>query len=282
MAELRVVPSQSGSNEHLNPKFFLRASPSSYILQLLATYLRTTFKSTVSINTSTFTMPPPKKSAADKRRERFNEKQASLPESQRLANRTDLELESTKALAFSTKYHHRASKIWFQEFIREHKPDFYDPHYFEITGPLVYGPATFKAYCVYLAQSRTGKINGKLAIQTILSILGKLWTQIQRSRRCQFPAYEKDDVKDFIRNDLKSQEGLTSAMLTKPIAFTNDTSHVFSVLYSPDYLATFSEMRIVFNITLYINLMIDAANRGGDMLHNPGMLEKYFLSYTLF
>jgi hypothetical protein len=27
-------------------------------------------------------------------------------------------------------------------------------------------------------------------------------------------------------------------------------------------------MRIVFNITLFINLMVDAANRGGDMLDN--------------
>jgi hypothetical protein len=73
-----------------------------------------------------------------------------------------------------------------------------------------------------------------------------------------------------VRHDLKDQEGLTTAMLVKPLATAESTRYIFSVLYSPSYLVTFLEMRIVFNITLFINLMVDVANRGGDMLDNPG------------
>jgi hypothetical protein len=111
-------------------------------------------------------------------------------------------------------------------------------------------------------------------------MLGILWVQIERNRRSPFLKADKEDIRNFVRTDLKEQEGLTNAMLMKPLAMTEDTSYIFKLLYSTAYLATFLEMRIVFNITLFINLMVDAANRGGDMLDNPGefrpVFEKYF------
>lgn len=141
----------------------------------------------------------------------------------------------------------------------------------------MYRPETFKAYTVYLSQTRSGRINDKISVNTILSMISILSTQIQKKRRCVLLQADKDDVKNFITNALKNQEGLTTAMLVKPVAFAEDTSYLFSVLYSVAYLATFSEMRIVLNISLYINLMIDAAGRGGDMLFSPGEWQQYLL-----
>lgn len=152
--------------------------------------------------------------------------------------------------------------------MKDNLPDQYNEKYFETRGPAIYPPSVFKSYAVYLAQSRPGRINTKIAVTSIISILSQLFTQIERQRRCQLLKVDKDDVQTFVRYDLKDQEGLTTAMLAKPLATAEDTSYIFSVLYSPSYLVTFLEMRIVFNITLFINLMVDAANRGGDMLDN--------------
>jgi hypothetical protein len=146
----------------------------------------------------------------------------------------------------------------------------YDEKYFTTRGPVIYTPAIFKSYAVYLAQSRDGRINNKISVSSIVHTIGGLFTQIQKQRRCAIPKLDKDDVINFMRTDLKNQEGLTTAMLVKPVATAEDTRYIFSVLYSPSYLVTFPDMRIVFNITLFINLMVDAANRGGDMLDNPG------------
>jgi len=213
------------------------------------------------------------KSAADLRKERlerFTKAQAALPEAQRLENRTDLALPSVRAYAYSTNYQHEAACRWFQEFMEACQPELYDQKYFETQGEVMYRPETFKAYTVYLSQTRSGRINDKPSVNTILSMISILFTQIQKKRRCVLLPADKDDVKNFIRNALKNQEGLTTAMLVKPVAFAEDTSYLFSVLYSTAYLATFSEMRIVLNLSLYINLMIDAAGRGGDMLFSPG------------
>jgi hypothetical protein len=70
-------------------------------------------------------------------------------------------------------------------------------------------------------------------------------------------------------------------MLVKPVALADDTSYILSVLCSTSYLATFTNMRVALNMMLYINLMIDAARRGGDMLLSPGehQHEKYFSSW---
>jgi hypothetical protein len=185
-----------------------------------------------------------------------------------LENRTDLEAVSVQEYAHYTKYKHASARAWFQEFMKDNLPDQYNEKYFETRGPAIYPPSVFKSYAVYLAQSRPGRINTKIAVTSIISILSQLFTQIERQRRCQLLKVDKDDVQTFVRYDLKDQEGLTTAMLAKPLATAEDTSYIFSVLYSPSYLVTFLEMRIVFNITLFINLMVDAANRGGDMLDN--------------
>jgi hypothetical protein len=72
------------------------------------------------------------------------------------------------------------------------------------------------------------------------------------------------------KNNRKHQEGLAPLMLGKPVALAEFTSFLLSILYLIPYLTTFENMRIVFNITLSINLMIDAAGRGEEMPFNRG------------
>jgi len=226
--------------------------------------------------------PPPKKkmpsSAAQKRAQRearFAAKQASLPQIERLENRADLEERSQKTYAFSTAYQHRLSKAWFLEFVQLTSPNDFDPNYFEKEGPLP-TPGLIKRYAVYLSQSRVGRINDKISAPSILHMIKQLLTQFERHRRRDFVKADRTDIYNYIRHDLVKQEGLTTLMKPKPICLSEDTTYIMSVLYSPAYLATFSHMRNVLNITLYINLMIDSAGRGGDILHTRGMVFFFF------
>jgi hypothetical protein len=120
--------------------------------------------------------------------------------------------------------------------MKDYIPEQYNEKYFETRGPAIYPPSVFKSYAVYLAQSRPGRINTKIAVTSITSMLGELFTQIERQRHCQILKVDKDDVKTFVCHDLKDQEGLTTAMLAKPLATAEDTRYIFSVLYSPSYL----------------------------------------------
>jgi hypothetical protein len=165
--------------------------------------------------------------------------------------------------------------------MQKNMPHLYDEDYFQTRGSVMCPSSVFKSYAVYIAQSRPGHISGKIAISSLIGMLEGLWRQIERHRRCQLIRADKGDVRNFVRTGLKEQEGLATAMHVKPLAMAEDTSYVFSVLYSAAYLPTFCDIRIVFNITLFIKLMVDAANRGGDMLDNPGKshlvcFEKYF------
>jgi hypothetical protein len=226
-------------------------------------------------------MPKSEEAMRKLRSERFARAQAALPEAQRLNNRTDLALRSEKAFAFGTRYRYGAACKWFQQFMEDCHPELYDPKYFETEGGPIYTTETFKAYAVYLSQTKGGRINDKPKVNTIIATLRTLFLLIERRRYCSIPKVHKEDVENFVTDALKDQEGLTTASLAKPLALVEDTSHILSVLYSPAYLATFADMRIVFNMTLFINLMIDAAGRGGDMLFNRGEQQhgKYFSSW---
>lgn len=210
------------------------------------------------------------KSQADERRERFVAHQASLPKDQRLDIRQDLNQVSSNPLAKWTLRQYRYRREAFLEFLEVCRLEEYDPKFYEKDGHPQYGPEVFKAFAVYLSQSIKGRINGKISILTLTAVLNTTWSLIEKERRCQFLSTDKDNVRNFIRTDLALQEDLSTEMLAKPTAFAADTSHVFSILYNPQFLVTLCDMRRAFNITLFINLMIDAANRGGDMVFRNG------------
>jgi hypothetical protein len=155
----------------------------------------------------------------------------------------------------------------FLEFLQTCKPDLYDPTYFDQQGPLLYGPEVFKALAVFLAQSRTGRIISKIKVRSLMDFMGSLFGTIRRKRKCAIEQHLRDNIMNFINGELKDQEGLTTAMHVKALAMPDDTSTVFANLYAPAYLATFMSMRDVLNLTLYINLMIDTASRGSDLLY---------------
>jgi hypothetical protein len=213
---------------------------------------------------------------AEKRKNLFQANQEKLSEAERLDQRNDLVNFSERQLAISTTNRYRWTRQWFQEFLQICEPQHYDPKYFDTPGDVKYGSETFKAFAVYISQSRQGRISDKPCIRTILGMLDDTWRVIVLDRRSQFPNIEKENVRNFVKTDLKNQEGLTTAMHEKPLALRDDTNHLFSTLYSPECLSTFQNMRRVLNLTLWVNLMIDAGNRGGDMLHNSSKSSHLF------
>jgi hypothetical protein len=213
-------------------------------------------------------MPRNKETLAAQRRERFADAQAALPEEERLENRSDLALPASRAYSIGTQRVHRDTEQFFQEFMELTQPTLYDPAYFKTRGPVIYTAEVFKAYCVYLAQTREGRISSKISVHTIISYLATLFGLIGLRRQSAVDRGLAAEVRAFASNDLKEQEGLSFAKWPKPVALHDDTTIVFSVLFSPSYLATFADMRLALNTALFINIMIDCAGRGGDIAFN--------------
>jgi hypothetical protein len=79
----------------------------------------------------------------------------------------------------------------------------------------------------------------------------------------------RDDMFNFVRNDLVQQEGIHTRIHTKAVAHTEDVTFLVFRLYSREYSDTFGNMRKVLNLTLYMLLMVDLCGRGGDIVRNP-------------
>lgn len=61
----------------------------------------------------------------------------------------------------------------------------------------------------------------------------------------------RKQVGNFVGNDLIEQEGISTAVHKKAIAYSEDLIFVLSRLYSANYLNTFTSMRAVLNLTIY-------------------------------
>ncbi len=206
----------------------------------------------------------------EKRAAKFSLKQASLPVSQQLQNRTDLQDVSHKRYAFRTIQWHLAVRRYWQEYMQFTFPTEYQPAYFDTVGPVA-SVERIKGFAVYLAQTRTGTIESTVTLQYVTSVVRLLCALMQRYRRVDISKADRQNIFAFISNDLATQEGLTTAMKPKPLCMSEDLELMLAKLFSRSYLSTFPTMRCVLNLSLFINLMVDCAGRGGDIAHDPSM-----------
>ena len=146
-------------------------------------------------------------SVLDKRMTRiFAINQDKLSKSKGLDHRKDLKNVSRRGLTFFTSYQYRAAREWFQKFLQICKSNLYDSTYFEIQSDVLYDSDIFKTYCVYVSQSRIGQINAKPSVSIISHMMNIIWRQIELSRRCQLRLIDKENVKNFVQNELKNQK----------------------------------------------------------------------------
>ncbi|KAI4922967.1 hypothetical protein J4E90_001403 [Alternaria incomplexa] len=104
----------------------------------------------------------------------------------------------------------------------------------------------------------------KLSVRTVRHYMYFILSVIKYE--CRHTKYEtasiQADVRNFVNNQLATDENLSTRMKTKAVAHSDDLTFIITMLYQPNYLSTFESMRLVLNLTLYMLLVVDTCDRG--------------------
>lgn len=212
---------------------------------------------------------PLKPNRANQRSARFAAAQAMLSpqqlEEQQLQNRTP----STKLLAHTTVYELKMAKRWFVEFMEDQHPDVDVETSFFTPDVSPSDVVLLKEYARYLVRSRVGRVTDKLSVITVQHYMKMILFVMEREAKHQSLLSIRDELHIFAASELVTQEGIGIKMYTKAVAHTEDLTFIISRLYHPNYLNTFSNMRTVLNLTLYMALVVDLCGRGADIARHP-------------
>ncbi|OBT90547.1 hypothetical protein VE02_00995 [Pseudogymnoascus sp. 03VT05] len=204
-------------------------------------------------------------SHADLRLERFREAEAALEnESLRLENRNDLHVTHQRHRMDSTLEQHRAAKRWFIEYLQMQTPNLDPQRYFNADHPAP-DRVLLKKYAIFMALSRVGNIADTISVQTLLNYIRLLFVVFKIDRGRRLCKDLTDDIQAYIYNDMTKEYHLSREHWKKPVAHSEDLSYLISILYTPDYIGTLSNMRQLLNITIFLNIMVDTGSRGGDI-----------------
>lgn len=208
---------------------------------------------------------------AQKRSARFKKAQAALTPQQLAKQDQQNRAPSIAPIVQITAEELKMARRWFSEFMDDLYPDTDTEATYFTPGADIPDTTILKEYARYLARSRVGRISDKLSVNSMQHYMGMIISIMQRS--CHHPSQEmtpmRTEIRNFIRSDLVQQEGISTKMHVKTVAHTEDVTRVLSNLYNPQYLITFSSMRTVLNLTLYILLMVDICGRGCDIARHP-------------
>lgn len=119
-----------------------------------------------------------------------------------------------------------------------------------------------------MAQSRVGYINSTISVATLTNYMRLLLTVLGIDRRRRLEKVLYADVLNYINNDLIHEYSVPCDKWKKPVAHSEDLSHLVQVLYSASFIATLPNMRQLLNFTIFLNLLVDSGGRGDDIAWN--------------
>lgn len=198
------------------------------------------------------------------RLERFQKAQAALDASLRLENRDDLDVTHHKHRMASTLEQHRAAKRWFIEYLQMQTPDLDPQRFFDGHHPAP-DRVLLKKYAIFMAQSRVGVIADTISVRTLINYIRLLFAVLGIDRGAPLDRTLTNEIQAYIHNDMAKEYQISREHWKKPVAHSEDLTHLISVLYRPDSMGTLSNMRQLLNLTLFLNIMVDTGSRGGDI-----------------
>lgn len=212
-------------------------------------------------------------SQAKQRNARFEAAQAQLSAQELQTQKAQNEAWSLRALAITSLREQETAKRWLEEFVQHQHPGKDVIHCFDADRNNRQLPpiSFFREYARYLARSRMGKLSDKVTVRTLQHYLLVLFNTINRQgryRESELLNY-RSQLNNFISNDLLHQEGLPTIAHEKTVAYSEDLTFIIKSLYSPSYLKSFSNMRLVLNLNLYLVLLIDLCGRGAEIARHP-------------
>lgn len=205
--------------------------------------------------------------AEAKRLKQHHENEANRPEDSRLMTRKDLDDHAVRFVCTATLSAYASLIRWFENFVTTvlSQPLETAQHYFERGGPLP-TVKVIRQFFFYLSDGGTGIHGGKLARRTTESYAASFFGALQYTNK--LPEREtREQTYLWIRYNLTEELGLQKQLVvSKPIAYAEDVTLILSKLYSPLGLRGCMSMRIVLNMSLFINLMVDACGRAHELI----------------
>ncbi|EME47690.1 hypothetical protein DOTSEDRAFT_32084 [Dothistroma septosporum NZE10] len=221
--------------------------------------------------TPTATLPrghSSKQTPAQKRAARFATAQSKLTTEELTEQKRQNSTTSRRPIVVTTMHELQMARRWFTEFLQDQYPDVdVEDRYFTPNRP---PPDMFllKEYGRYLVRSRVGRITTRLSVNTMQHYMAMI-VSILEAAAGHFPPRSlsglRSELRNFVAGDLVQQEGISTAMHMKAVVHSEDLTFILSRLYSPTYLNTFPNMRTVFNLNVYICLVVDLCGRGSDI-----------------
>jgi hypothetical protein len=208
------------------------------------------------------------------REEQHRQNEQARPEDERLLTRTDLEKQSYRFLSRSTLLGYASIIRFFSEFCEDilHLSRGTGQQYFEPRGPV---PDTkmIRQFLFYLADSsRLGRgLNGMITRRTAESHATSFFGAVSYCNK-KLEKEIRDQVFLWVRYDLTEELKLNKALgISKPVAHRADLTLVLQMLFSPLGLRQVMSMRVLLNLTIFLNLMVDTCGR----IHEIVSTERY-------
>jgi hypothetical protein len=213
-------------------------------------------------------MPRPKRpGTAEERAARFDAAQAELTPEELQTQKEQNKQVSLRRITLNYIESLKAAKRWFLQFMEHQYPEVdAKAVYLHPSSPFPSIPL-IKEYLRYLARFRVGLLRDELSTVTLLTYMSNLCSMFTRERgRLETLTDTRAELRNFILNDLVTQENVHTDAFDKHIVNSEDLTYLTSRLYERKFIATFPNMREFLNLNLFMCLMVDTSERGGALV----------------
>ena len=217
------------------------------------------------------------------RRRLLEAAESHKPEAERIANRQDLDFDSKKQVLKKTlKTWRGAINSWvnFSEEVLGRTADDAEHglRYFVRGGPLPDRVLLRKYLIWYCITSRGGKIektvlDGTNPIRTTLAVKTVESRFFSLSSCFSYYNYRlshelMNDTRGYIKHELAKEQSLNTAILPKPLAYTEDVNLIIQKLFDPRLQWLWHSLKNLLFFVLLMNLLVDTSARIGEFLMN--------------
>jgi hypothetical protein len=211
-----------------------------------------------------------------KRASRHAENESAREPGQRLMERDDLDVRGRQIYTFRwLRNMDSVMRLWC-EFFQAKLDRFDGPSYFKSGGPRP-DRLLLHQFLFWIADTSVGNLytsshEPSAMTETYKPTTGTIERYVVVLASC-FGYYnaslDSDLLKSarlWVRNDLSRELGLNREVKEKPIAYTADVEQLIEAIWSFSGIAVFKNIRAMFNTTLVLNSLIDAASRIGEFI----------------
>jgi hypothetical protein len=217
-----------------------------------------------------------KKGKTQERMDRHQQNESNRPEEQRLLNRQDFDAIAKRFVSNATMIAYARIIGYFETFAVDvlHISKEEAEQYFTEGGPL---PCTkmIRRFLFLLADGGRVVHGGQISRLTLINYATTFSGAIAYCNR-KVDNCVSEQVYLCVKVNLTDELDLQrNTVLSKPIAYHQDVTVILAALFSPLGLRGFMSMRMVLNVALFINLMVDSCGRAHEVVASEKSPNQY-------